>query len=847
MAEDEEAPALPPAEPGRRRSWLGGALGGVLRWIIGGVVALLAVAAFGLWALDTDPGHRFLAERIARIAPPTGLRIHVGRIEGSIYGKARIRDLRLSDATGVFLQVPAIDLDWTPAAWLSNRLDISELKSALVILHKLPKLRPTGRQGPILPGFDIRIGRLEIARMRIEPAVTGRRQMARLGGQADIRDGRALVTLDARATGGDVIAVKLDAEPDADRFDLAATVTAPSGGVIGAIAGTRRPMALAIEGDGSWKRWKGAAKLDVSRNRVIDLTLGVREGTYSLAGVLAPAPILQGKLQRLTSPRVLVTGEATLADRKLDTTLSLRSSAISIDAGGTLDLGASAFDGLQLNAHLLRPPAMFPNMTGTGIRLAATFDGPFATAAYDYRLTAPRVAFDQTGFEDVRVTGRGQLSKPPVKLPVRLTARRVTGVGDVAGGILGNLSVEGALSITAKAVTGEGLRLDSDKLKGKLGLYLDLATGRYDVAVSGQMQRYLIPGLGIVDVTSSLKVVPGSGGRGTLVTGKGQAWVRRLDNGFLASLAGGLPEIETALTRTPDGIIRFTNLRLRAPAITLTGNGYRRRDGSFFFEGGGTQVPYGPVQLTLEGQISRPKLDIRLARPMDSAGLKDVRILLDPSARGFTYSAAGGSTLGPFTSRGDILLPSGQPAVIAIAELLVSGTRAAGNLRSDPGGFTGRLDVAGGGVDGQILLSPVGEIQRVEAHLTAERAQFAGPPATSIRRGTLDVVALLDPEGASIEAKASARGLRRGGVMLARVDGTAKLRGGSGEVAADISGARGRDFDIKTVTKVTPDRYEISGTGTIDRRPIRLTRPAVVTRQDDGWRSDRAAACAPVL
>ena len=33
---------------------------------------------------------------------------------------------------------------------------------------------------------------------------------------------------------------------------------------------------------------------------------------------------------------------------------------------------------------------------------------------------------------------------------------------------------------------------------------------------------------------------------------------------------------------------------------------YRRRDGTFFFEGAGTQGTYGPVTLRLDGRIERP-------------------------------------------------------------------------------------------------------------------------------------------------------------------------------------------------------------------------------------------------
>jgi translocation and assembly module TamB len=448
-----------------------------LRGLLLGLGGLLLLAMMAIWAIDTGPGHRFIVDRIAGLSIPSGLKIRVGRIDGSIWGQVTLRDLRLYDPQGLFLEAPEVDLDWRPAAWIANRLDIRRLESDLVVLHRLPKLRPsTAKRKAILPGFDIRIGALDIEWLRIGPAVTGTTRAARLSGKADIRDGRALIDLKAASTAGDRLALLLDAEPDRDRFDLETRLAAPADGVVGAILGTKRPVALAIAGRGRWTAWNGKALMAISGYRVIDLGLGVREGHYSLSGLLAPAPILKGKLQRLSSPRILVTGEATLADRQLDTTLSLRSAALAIDAAGVLDLADSAFEGVRINAHLLRPPALFPNMTGRGVRLNGTLDGPFATAEFDYALAAPRIAFDATGFEDVRAQGRGRLSKAPVVVPVRFTARRVTGVGDVAGGILANLRVDGQLKVTARRLTGDDLKLDSDKIKGKLSLVVDMET-----------------------------------------------------------------------------------------------------------------------------------------------------------------------------------------------------------------------------------------------------------------------------------------------------------------------------------------------------------------------------------
>lgn len=827
----------PVPEPRRRRWRPAGLLAGAAKLAVGLIVALLVlIAAFAAF-IDTDAGHRFLADRIAALNPSSGLKIRIGRIEGSIWGDTRLRDVRLYDPEGLFAESPLLELDWRPAGWIANRLVIDELTSELVIIQRLPKLIPSKEPRPILPGFDIHIGRLRIDQLRFEKGVTGQRRVASVAGEADIRSGRALVQLKARVRGGgDELSLLLDAEPDRDDFDLDVSLRAPENSVTGAIVGTKRPIQLEIHGDGTWTSWAGTARLNLSGQPTGDLAIRAQEGRFRLSGWLRPSPFLKGKQQRMTVPRVLVDATATLEDRRLDGALSLRTAALKVESRGILDLASSSFDDVRIGADLLQPHALFPNMTGQKIRMTLLLNGPFGTANFAYRVTSPRIAFDQTGFEDARAEGKGKLSKQPLTVPILFTARRVTGVGDVAGGILANLRVQGVLKVTSKRLTGEGLTLTSDKLKGKISLLVDLVTGRYDVVLSGGLSRYLIPGLGIVDVLSELKVVPAPGGRGTLVTGRGRAWVRRFDNRFLAGLAGGLPYIETGLLRGADGILHFRGLTLKAPSISVSGNGYRRKDGTFWFEGSGRQSQYGPFAMTLDGRIDRPKMALRLERPNEAMGLANVLLNLDPTAEGFAYRAEGQSHLGPFTSEGAILLPSGQPATITFARLNVSGTSATGRLRSDPGGFTGRLDVAGGGLDGRLLFSPAGSIQRIEAHLLARDARFAGPPPISIRRGAIDGVVLLNPDGTSIEGTLSATGISRGGLSLARLEAQASLRGGSGQVRANLSGKRGRDFVFRTVTDLAPGRIRLTGEGTVDRRPIRLSEAAVFTKDGDAWR-----------
>jgi translocation and assembly module TamB len=830
----EEAEAAP--EPVRRPRWRRW-LSALAKFVTGFLLGLTALFAVALALLDTGPGHRLIVDRIAAMTPASGLRVRIGRIDGSIWSETRLRDVRLYDPDGLFAESPEIEMDWRPIDFFWNSLRIHRLESNLVILHRLPQLVPSREPRPILPSYDVHVGRLDVRQLRIGRAVTGRERSGSLHGEAEIRSGRALIALDsALRAGGDRIHVRLDAEPDRNRFDLDARIDAPANSVLGAVLGTARPVRLALDGDGTWGRWLGSARLDVSGRRTSAMQLRMETGRFSLRGWAAPAPFLTGKLQRLTTPRVLVSGSGHFADRRVDGRLSLLSPSLRLETRGLVDLRRGRYENVQIAAELLRPPALFTNLTGRQVRLTAMLDGAFGSARFVYRLTSPHVAFDQTGFDELRLEGRGNLSRPPVRVPILATARRVTGVGDVAGGILANLRVQGILDVTASRLSGDNLMLSSDKLRGLLSLSVDLRSGVYAVTMIGGMRTYVIPGLGVVDVLSELRAVPGPGGRGTMVTGTARAWVRRLDNRFLFWVAGGLPRLETQLTRGPDRIIRFTNLRLIAPKLTLAGSGIRRIDGTFQFEGTGRHADYGPLRLGLDGRIERPRLAIRLERPVDSLGLTDVLLNLEPNPSGFDWRAEGGSALGPFNGTGGILLPAGQPAIIQVAALNVSGTHASGALRSDPGGFTGRLAVAGGGLDGTLLFNPAGANQRIAVDLTANEAAFVGPPPIVIRRGTIRGVVLLDPAGTSVEGRIVARGVSRGPLSIASLDAQASLRGGAGQARIRIAGSRGRDFSFDALADIAPGRFRISGSGTLDRRPLDLVTPAVLTASEEGWR-----------
>ena len=797
-------------------------------------VALLLLLGVALVLLDTAPGHRFIIDRIGRLETASGLRIRIGRIDGSIFGKSQLRNVRVSDPNGIFLTSPNIVLDWSPGAWLDNKLHIDSVTADRGSLVRLPKLRPSVRKGPILPGFDIHIGELRIERLDIGPQVSGQARSGKVWGKADVHSGRALVELGAIINGGgDRIAFHLDAEPDRNKFELAARAIAPANGLVPAMIGTKRALNLQIGGSGSWTRWRGRAALDLSGRPTARLALGVDSGRYRLVGKWAPAIFLKGKLQRLTSPIVNLRGDATMKDRILDGQLTAATPELRAVARGALDLAQRRFNRMRLGIDLLKPPALFPNMTGKGVRMVWTLDGPFETADYSYRLTSQGVKFDDTGFVAMQAEGRGRMTPWPMHVPIRLSAKAITGIGDVAGAMLANPKIEGWLDITPKLVRGDHLKITSAKWNGQMSVLIDLVTGQFQVLLSGAMQRYLVPGVGIVDVMTDLKVVPGAGGHGSHVVGTAKAWVRRLDNSFFRDLTGGLPWLTTNLERGNDGIVHFTNLQLYSPKLRLSGAGQRFRDGTFHIIASGRQAKYGPVRMTLDGHIERPKIDLFLDRPNDALGIRAMHLLLLPTTAGFDYMASGGSRLGPFTSKGRILLPHNGATIISIAALDAGGAHASGDLRSDPGGFNGRLTLANGTLGGTLDFSPWHGDQRIDAHLTANGAAFPG--AFSVRSGRADGTIILADEHTTIDGTLDARGVDASGLTLARLTANAKLVDGTGQVRAAFAGRRGAAFAFSTLADVSPDQVRLTGSGRIEREPLVLNQAAVFTRDGDGW------------
>lgn len=802
-----------------------------------GLFALVALALIGLQLLNTGPGQRFLTNQLDGIAPRSGLTVSVGRLEGSLYGRLVIHDLRLGDPQGTFLQAPRVELDWRPQAIVSRKLHVNSLVAPTVRWLRMPKLRKTEPEGPILPNFDIYVGRLLLERVIVEPPVAGRRQIARVEDDIDIRDGRARVNLIASTSGGDRVRLDLDAEPDRDRFDIALDVQAPASGVLTAMLGLKQPLALRIAGDGRWSAWRGSIQGTLGGARLADLDLNVAQGRFDLAGTASPGLIVGGVVRTLTQPAVRLQASAQFADRRFDTVIRATSPSVDLAADGIFDLGEGDFENVAVNLRLLRPSALLRRLASRDLTLAMRIDGPFAGPTIDYRIAAPQAALATTVFDQLRIAGRVRIDKGPITIPMTLTARRITGVGGFLTPLLTNVRVEGPLFVNGLDISSNALRLRSDRFTARAVAALDLRTGRYNVALLGDLPRYLVPGLGLVDVDADLRVVPSADGRNPQVRGRATARVTRLDNGFFNWLLEGRPTITANLNVLPTGDLTFDDARLTSPALTLTGGGSRGRDGIFRVAARGRHRDYGPLELRVTGPIDRPDIGVRLLSPGFGVGLANVDANLTPSPDGWSVNAAGQTSYGPAALRGRLITRPGQPLVVDIAALNAVGLTAAGPLTQTGGAFTGTLAVTGPGIGGSLRLSPFQNVQRIEAALTARngRLQLAGQP-TSVVRGTLDATLILYPAAPAITARSTFAGVERGRLELETGTANVDYRAGNGTAAIAARGEQGVPFTVDARLGFAPRRVTVTGSGTVEREPVRLDQPATFEAVPGGWR-----------
>ncbi|MFN4357524.1 translocation/assembly module TamB domain-containing protein [Sphingopyxis alaskensis] len=830
----EDAPAAETA-PVAARSWPRAILRGT-GYALLGLVLLFALFLVGL---NSDAGRRFLVTQIEKYEFENGMKIGIGRLDGSLYSRMIVRDFTLSDPDGVFLRSPELRIDWRPLRYLASHVDIRSATAETLVMEKLPAFKPVPDTGePLLPDLDIDVGRLHVDRFTFEPAVAGERQVAMLDGRVAIADRRAQISASAETIGGggkgDRLKLLLDAVPEANRLAMTLDVRAPAGGVLAAMGGFDETLTAKLSGRGDWKAWNGALTAGLGDAPLARIVLTARDGNFAAKGNAQPSRLLSGPVAELLAPETAIDIKARLADREAVLDGRLTSGAADLGISGGVDLGANRYEGLALAVNVRRPAAIAPALRASGLRATATLDGAFTQPTVDYRANAARLAINDIIVDRLSLAGKARIDPEQVVIPVAGRAARIRGLDTVAGGTLVDVRLDGDLAYADGRLLSDNLRLRSPRIDAKAIVVADLNRGFYTGAIDGRINDYRIESVGIfdIDTDADLKTAPRGGFE---LAGRVRARSTRLFNSGVRDFLGGNATASGDVRYGTDGVVRFSGLRLTAPRLRVTGGqGSYAPDGQIRLTARASSRDYGPLGVELAGTLGDPRAVVTADRPGLGIGLANFVARVTGAPNGYRLAATGDTDYGPLAAD-VVLLTAAGPLTIDVERGDLSGIGFSGRLvRSAAGPFTGRLDASGQGLGGLVRLSATGEHQAAAINIRANNVMLPGPAQLAVGSAIVDAdVTLYDTPHIVADIQVADTQIRDYEIAVARVK--IDYRGGSGKAQALVEGVRGVPFRIAANADLRPDLWRASVQGRATGINFRTISPARIVPGPDGY------------
>ncbi|WP_249340405.1 translocation/assembly module TamB domain-containing protein [Sphingopyxis sp. 2PD] len=811
----------------------------ILRWIGLSLLGLVLLFALFLIGLNSDAGRRFVVTQVEKYEFENGMKIGIGRLDGSLYGRMVIRNFTLSDPTGVFLESPEVRVDWRPIRYFANHVDVRSATAATMTMRKMPAFKVVPDTGePLLPDLDIDVGALRVDRFIFDPAVAGERQEARLAGKIAIADRRAQITANATTIGanakGDTLALLLDAVPEANRFDVTMNVTAPQGGVLAAMGGFDETLTAKLAGRGDWKVWNGNLIADLGAAPLARLALTGRNGTFAVKGSAQASRLFTGATAALLGPETAVDLTARLEERKADLDGRFSSDAFRLGVSGGLDLGNSRYEALQLAFVLLRPSAIAPSVRADGVRAMATLDGAFDLPTVAYQANAKALALNDIIIDTLTLSGNARVDADQIIIPVSGRAARIRGLDTVAGGTLVEVRLDGDLAYSNGRILSDNLRLRSPRIDAKAIVIADLNRGFYTGAIDGRINDYRVESVGIFDIDTDADVKTAPRG-GLEIVGRVRARSTRLFNSGVRDFLGGNATASSDVRYGTDGVVRFTNLRLAAPRLRVTGGqGSYAPNGQIQISARANSTDYGPVGVQLAGTISDPRAVVTAERPGLGIGLANLVARINGAPNGYRLAATGDTDYGPL-SADVVLLTATGPLTIDVERGDLSGIGFNGRLvRSDAGPFVGQLNASGQGLGGLVRLSAAGQYQAAAINVRANDVVLPGPAKLAVGSAIVDAdVTLYDTPHVVADIQIAQTRIREYDIAVGRVK--IDYRDGRGKAQALVEGTSGVPFRIAANADLTPELWRASVQGRATGINFRTTSPARIIPGPDGY------------
>jgi translocation and assembly module TamB len=523
---------------------------------------------------------------------------------------------------------------------------------------------------------------------------------------------------------------------------------------------------------------------------------------------------------------------------------TLRSPALAADAQGLVDLGTSRFSALRINAALLTPGAIMEKVKGRDVRASVILDGPMATPFIDYDISAKYLAFDATGIENLKASGRAVIDSDRIRIPVNATATRVTGLNAAAGGLLNNLKVKGDFAYASGKLISDNLKIDSGRVDATAIVLADLDNALYRGALKGRVNDYRIDGVGIINLNTDVELVPGPRG-GFGLSGRFGVRTARWENASVRDFLGGNAVASGRIGMTPEGRFTLDGLKGAAPNFTIhSGSGSYDTNGQIMFDARASSRQYGPLALIVRGTMERPQAVLRAARPNVGVQLTDVVAKLNGEAGGYRLEATGGSPYGPFFA--NVLIRTARgPLTIDVTRARFAGIDMNGRIQQSAAGpFTGQLAMNGSGITGAVRLAAVGKVQGVDVNATASNAKLPGEADVVIGRAIV-TASLLLTEQPQIRADAQVANAAYGDYVVRKARARVDYRGGRGRAQLVADGSTGVPFSIAANAALRPNLYAVALQGKAANIDFRLAKPAIIRSEAGGYRLEPATLVLP--
>jgi len=793
-----------------------------------GFILVLLVAAY-LW-LDSGSGHRFVAKQIEAFSFESGMQLEIGRIEGSIYDKMEIVDLKIRDPKGVFATAETVKLDWRPFAFIGSHVDIRSLIVPKAKLLRAPALLPT--EGPWLPDLDIDIGKLEIGELDIAKEITGEGHLVSVATDVKISDARAILNGNLRAiiapgvAGGDRLAFKINAVPDKNDLDIALDLAAPANGLIAGMSGIAEPMSLSLNGKGDWSKWDGALTGKSGNEMLADVGILARQGTFTVRGAARPGLFVTGPSRNMLEPVTNIDFTAAGKDRKFDIKGEVGSDNFVLAANGLVDLGNNSMRDLNIDFRLLKPSVIATNLNGAGVAANVVLNGDFASPTIEYALNAARIGFDETSVVGLRASGRAAMDKDQWRIPLQARAQRITGLNEGVGALLTNVRLDGDFAFANGRLLSDNLKIKSDRIDATAVVVANLNEGTYTGGLNGRINGYRVESVGIFNIDSNIDLKSGSNGAFAL-TGTIRARSSQIFNDGAREFLGGNSLIIADISYGSDGIGRIKSLNVAAPSFRLTqGSGRYTPSGGIDFTAKGMSDQYGPLGVKVSGTVARPVATVAAARPGLGIGMNNVVATIRGNAKGYAVVADGNSDYGPFDANVDILAGNGPLTVDVKSGTQFAGVGLNGRIRQTGAGpFAGQLTANGSGVNGNVILSAFSGKQRAIIDATAVDTVLPGPASLAIQRAIIDADIILYDQP-QVVADVQIQGLEMQELQIAAARAKIDYRGGRGTAKIMAEGRNQVPFRFAANAILDPKLWRVALDGRANGVAFKTRKPA---------------------